>query len=743
MKPIGELNKRFRALGRISLRQRRIPHVVQQQHSDCGPACLAMVLGLHGRRVSLEEMVEACGTVRQGTSAHVLLNVARQHGLIGRGVKISDSLAELRFLPRGSILHWKFHHYVVLDELLDDAIVVMDPARGRVTVPMEEVNKSLTGVALTFEPSKDFAPGGKDKSSLLPFFRLILDDSSVLQRVVVVSFALQLFALGLPLMTGVLVDRIVPRQDYDLLMVILLGVALAFAFRFLCSLLRSYSLLYLRTRLDSVLTFNFLDHLISLPFDFFDRRRSGDLVIKMNSNRAVRDVLTNSSVSAVLDGGMLVFALLVLFIGSLPLALIVLAFAGVQSLVYLTTRRYYRSLHLDQLIAQSRAQGLQMQMLTAIEPLKTSGREHVAAERWADAYVDELNIVLRRGRLEAWTNAIRDGVVNFGPLLFLAAGAYMVLAGSLSLGMLLALSMVATNVLQPLNQLLDTGFELQKMRSHLERINDIFSAAKEREGRAWLPPPELSGAVKVEQLAFSYDRARKPVLRQVSFEARPGDFIGIVGQSGSGKSTLARLLAGLYLPEAGRILFDELDIRQLDLEATRQQIGIITQDVFLLQGSVRENIAYGQQGASLADIQKAARLACIDDDIQALPLGYHTQIGDGASGLSGGQRQRIALARALFRDPKMLILDEATSALDSITEARVYRQIEQLKATRIVIAHRMSTIRGADQILVMADGEIVERGRHEELMARGGRYQQMYTAQSERRDKPDRQHVAG
>ncbi|QOC22777.1 peptidase domain-containing ABC transporter [Wenzhouxiangella sp. AB-CW3] len=732
MKSIFDLARRFTSLERVSLgRRKRIPFVAQHQHSDCGPACLAMVLGMHGRHTTLDEVVDACGTMRRGTNAHVLLNVARRYGLLGRGVRVSQ-VDDLRYVPRGSILHWKFHHYVVFDRIGKDAIWIMDPARGQVRVPLADVDRALTGVALTFEAKASLAPGEKGESKLKPFFKLLLNDPAVLHRVIVVSFALQLFALGLPLLTGVLVDRIIPRQDHDLLMVVVIGVGLAFAFRFACSLLRSYSLLYLRTRLDSVLTFNFLDHLISLPFEFFDRRKAGDLVIKMNSSRSVRDALTNSSLSAVLDGSMLIFALLVLVLGSIPLAMIVLAFASIQVLVFLVTRRYYRQLHLDQLIAQSRAQGLQIQILTGIEPLKSSGREHVAAERWSDAYVDELNVVLKRGRLEAWTSAIRDGIVNFGPLLFLAVGAYMVLAGSLSLGLLLALSLVATNVLQPLNQLLDTGYELQKMYSHLDRINDVFGARREDDGRAWAVPPQIEGHIEVDNVTFSYESGQAPVLKGVSFEARPGEFIGVVGQSGSGKSTLARLLAGLYLAWEGCIRIDGADLKQVDLEALRQQLGVVTQDVFLLQGSVRENISYGQRAASLEEVRQAARMACIHEEIEALPLGYYTQIGDGASGLSGGQKQRIALARALFQKPKLLILDEATSALDSLTEAHVHQQVEQVEATRVVIAHRLSTIRSADQILVFDEGEIVERGTHDELIARQGHYYRLYEAQQNR-----------
>lgn len=732
MRQLNELLTTFPGLRRLSLKHmRQIPYISQHQFSDCGPACLAMVLAFYGRHVELQELIQACGTYRQGTNAQVLIKIARRHGLMGRGVKVTD-IKELQYLPKGTILHWRFHHYVVLDRIYKNHIAIVDPAHGRRLMPMDEVDKSFTGVALTFAPTQDFKPKkDSDLARLKPFFKALFSDKTALVRILVVSLALQIFLLGLPLFTGVIVDRIIPRQDLNLLYVVIAGLLLIASFRFICSLLRGYSLLYLRVRLDSILTFNFLEHLIKLPFEFFDRRRTGDLIVKMNSNRAVRDILTSSSISGVLDGSMLIVTLLILIIGSLPLASIVIAFGLMQILVYWATRKHYRQFHLEQLAAQSRAQGLQIQMLNAIEPLKSAGREQTAAERWGDAYIEELNVVLRQGRLQTWTESIRDALLTLGPLVFLAVGAYLVLSDVLSLGLLLAMSMLASNVLTPLNKLLDTGFELQRLQSYVERLNDIFQAAPEMEGRVWQTPPELSGKIRVSDVTFRYEPKGDPVLKNVSFEVRAGEFIGIAGHSGSGKSSLARLLAGLYLPEAGKIELDTFDLSHLDLEATRQQMGVVTQQTYLMQGNIRDNIAYGGAEGTMEEITNAAKAACIHEDIMALPLGYNTQVVEGGGGLSGGQRQRIALARALYSKPPILILDEATSALDNVTEASVYQAVSAMSVTRVVIAHRLNTIRRADMILVLKDGEIVERGAHQELIARHGEYYRLNTVQDQ------------
>lgn len=731
MQGLGDLSRIFPALKRVGLAGRqRIPYVETSQYADCGPACLAMVLGFHGMHVPLERVRQDCGVSRHGSSAAGLLDAARRNGMLARGVKVDD-LDALRCLPRASILHWNFKHFVVLDAFDGEHAIIIDPGRGRVRVSREQLDRAFTGVALTFEPVAGFSHGADPvKPGLMRYFRAVLGEREVIRQVLVVSLALQVFALGLPLLTGVMVDRVIPRGDRDLLLVLMAGVLLLVGFRFVCSLLRGYLLLHLRTRLDSLLTFNFLNHLTALPFAFFDTRKSGDLIVRMNSNRSVRDILTSSTLSAVLDGGMILLALLVLLFGSFKLAMLVLVIASLEVLVFWFTRLRYQDLHLEQLSAQGRAQNLQIQMLNGMESLKTSGQERMAADRWGDAYVDELNVTLKQGRLQTWTDAIRDALAIFAPLAFLSIGGFMVLAGQLSLGLLLAMSMVANNVLQPLKKLLDTGYDLARLRSYLQRIDDVFASETEKSGRTWNTPPRLSGDIRVDDVSFRYSANGPLVLRDVGFRVKPGGFIAIVGPSGSGKSTLARLLAGLYRPTSGQILFDGLDLHGLDLEALRRQLGIVTQQPFLFDGSIREYIAYGDPEAPLEDIVHAARAAAIHEDIEQLPMAYNTQVGDGSGGLSGGQRQRLALARALFTRPSILILDEATSALDTVTEKRVYEHIGSLgETTRIVIAHRLSTIRQADVIVVLNQGELVEMGTDEELMARPGMYRKLVSAQ--------------
>ena len=724
------LLERFPALRNLRSfnRHRRVPYVQQTAAADCGPACLAMVLAYHGKQVKLDEVRNVGGVGSRGADALTLLQIGRWYGLRGRGVKI-DEIDDLQYLEPASILHWGFQHFVVFERWRQDGADIVDPSGGRRFVSRDTLRRTFTGVALTFEPSDDFKPEELRDKGVWRYLRQILAQSGVLSRILVTSVLVQLFVLAVPVLTGLLVDRVVPRGDYGLLAVVSTGLAAIVAFHFLASIIRAYLLLQLRTQLDARMTLDFLDHMVDLPYGYFQQRSAGDLLMRLNSNTTIREILTTGAISGVLDGLLVVVYLVVLFASSLTMGLVVLGLGLARVLMFLLTRRRQRDLMSEALQAEAKSRSYQVQMLTGIETLKASGTEKRSVELWSHLFVDELNVALDRGRLSAVVDSVLGALGVGSPLVILAVGGFQVLDGQLSLGTMLAVNALAGSFLAPLSTLVGTAFQLQLLGSYLERINDVLDTPKEQERNTVVPAGKLHGQITLERVSFQYSPMAPLVVRDVSLDIPPGQFVAIVGFSGSGKSTLANLLLGLFLPTSGRILYDGIDLSRLDFRSVRRQLGIVSQQPYLFGTNIRANIAMAEPTLSLDQVIEAARLAHIHDDVMALPMGYDTLLADGGASLSGGQRQRVALARALVNRPAILLLDEATSALDAVTEAAIHRELQALNCTRIVIAHRLSTIRNADLILVMESGAVVEQGRHDELLAASGRYAELVAAQ--------------
>lgn len=705
----------------------RVPHVQAHQTTDCGAACLAMVLRLHGRAERIDDVRGVLGIGRDGTTAQAIVDAAEHYGMRGRGLRLDPS--DLRYVAPGTILHWEFNHFVVFERMRRDGIDIVDPTHGRRRITMDRFRRSFTGVAIELRPDDGFRRRDPGRSPVWAYFGELSKEGRVVAPILVTSVVLRLLALALPALTAIIVDRVVPRADEHLLWVVAGGLAVAMLFQALSQLIRAHLLLQLRTSLDTRMTLGFLGHLVELPFAFFQRRSAGDLMMRVGSNATIREMLASNTVSALLDGVLVSVYLVLIALASLPMAMLVLGLGALQIALFLLSRRRYGELMSKDLEAQARAQGYLVQLLGGIETLKVAGTEPRAVERWANLFVDELNVSLERGRLSAAVDATMDLLRSLSPLLVLAQGTLMVLDGRLSLGVMLALSTLAAGFLGPLSAVVASGLQLQLMGSYVERIDDVLRAEKEQARGTVAAAPRLRGAIALREVSFRYSPHSAFAVRDVSVAIEPGTCVAIVGRSGAGKSTLANLLAGLYRPSEGRISFDDNELLELDLRSVRRQIGVVPQHPYIFGSSIRDNIGMGDDRVGLDRVIDAAKAACIHEDIVAMPMGYETIVADGGASLSGGQRQRIALARALVQRPAVLLLDEATSSLDAATERAVTENLRRLRCTRIVIAHRLSTIVAADRIVVLDEGRVVEAGTHDQLVRGAGPYRQLLDAQ--------------
>jgi ABC-type bacteriocin/lantibiotic exporter with double-glycine peptidase domain len=701
-----------------------VPFIPQMEMTECGAASLGMVLGYHGHHAPLSELRQACGVSRGGADLLAVARAARGYGLVAEGVRAE--VEQLSQLETPAILHWDFEHFVVLERVTRRKALLVDPAIGRRAVSLEDMGRHFTGVALQLRPSPELVPRRRVRPSLSKYRQIFRESLPSLGQILLASFGLQLVGLVFPMGTQILLDSIVvPHQPAWLWA---LGAALAAAVLTKCllSLVRSFVVQGLRNVLDLTLMQRFLDHLLHLPLGFFLQREAGDLVQRVHSNATIQNLLSSQSISALLDGFLLLGYAALMLAFDWQLGLLVLGLGAVRVALLVVVRGRNQLAMASELTASGREFGALLEALNGLETTKASGAESRMIQRWSHRMTARVNASLERRRLGMATTHVTLALQGIGTALVFLVGGEHVIAQRMTIGTFASFLALQGLFMGPLGSLLETVGQLQYLGNHLERLDDVLTTPVEPSGSA--DPGRLRGAVELRGVSFGYSPSEPPILRDVDVRIRAGEKVAIVGPSGAGKSTLARLLLGMHLPSSGTISFDGRDLRELDLKAVRRQMGVVLQDTFLFDDTVRANLGLKDEEIPLERLRAAAELACVDDVVQALPDGYSTRIGDNGSILSGGQRQRLNLARALAVEPALLLLDEATSALDLETERRVHANLARIGCTRILIAHRLATVQDADRILVLSDGHIVQQGTYDELAAREGLFRSLVEA---------------
>lgn len=700
-----------------------VPYIEQMEHSECGLACITMVLAYYKHHVSLSELRDEFGLPKNGGSLYHLLVMGESKGLTGKGYEIdADSLPELK-LPL--ILHWKNKHFVVLEGIKKKKFYIVDPASGKRTYTLNEFKEYYSGKVLSFAPSERFEV--KKKVSNLPFFyNLVKKQKKLLIFTLVFSLILQLTSIAIPLLTRWFTDNVLLSKDISNLFIVGYGVLIIFLLNLILSSLRGFVIAKIQTKMDSQLMSTFISKLFRLPYKFFETRASGELIFRTNLNVYIRQIISTNVVTLVIDLVLLFTYVSIMFYYSFQMTTIVILLGFLIFSVLILNTRLLKNLS-DKLISeQSNVQSYLSENIFGISDVKMMGLESFIYENWKEKFVAQLKTTEKKS---IWTSSllsISSSIQFILPLFLLWIGAYFIVNQNMSLGTLLAFNSMATAFIVPIISITSTYTDLINLSSYIQRLMDVIRAKPEQEHEGI--KREIQGDIELKNVSYGYDSFSENVLENISLKIKKGESVAIVGPSGSGKSTLARIILGLYHPTKGQVLYDNIDLLQYELSDVRKQLGSVLQESRLFNDSVLENIIMSNEENS-PYIEDALKKAEVLDVVMNLPLGIYTMISEGGVNFSGGQRQRLLLARALIKQPKVLVLDEATSALDTLTEKRIEENIESLTNTRIMIAHRLSTIENADKIIVLDKGKIIEIGNHYSLMKRGELYAEMYNSQ--------------
>ncbi|MCR9125359.1 MAG: NHLP family bacteriocin export ABC transporter peptidase/permease/ATPase subunit [Rhodobacteraceae bacterium] len=709
----------WRAALPVFRRRVRTPTVFQMETTECGAACLNILLSYYGRHLSMEQLRQECGISRDGTNAAKLVQVAQRHGLIAKGFRMD--VRRLRQTPLPVIVFWNFNHFVVIEGFGRNRVWLNDPAQGRRSLPLTEFEEAFTGVVLAFRPGDGFARTARPPSPLRMLARKLRGSLGAFAFLLLAGFFLVCIGILTATFTRIFVDKILIDGQAAWLWPLIWFMLAGAAAQFLVTWMQMSQLTRLRTKLAMLWATGMTWSILRLPMSFFAQRSAGDLANRVTlADRAAQLVGGELAIAFVsLISVLMLVGVMVQYNPMLTAVGVSLALFNV--LAFWLASRSLRDAHQRLQLDRAKADGMMMQGLRMVDTFKASGTEDIFFNRWSGHHAHTVAAEQRVGRLQLLVTLMPAFFGTVTATAILVVGGGQVIAGALSIGMLLAFQTLMQLFLRPIETFVGVGARLQEATGVIRRMDDVMAQSEDREfaqaPARWNGEPQLAGHLVLKDVVFGFNPLEPPVLRSISLDLPPGRRIAIVGGSGSGKSTLGRLIAGLCTPWDGVYTIDGFALPDLPRDVLRQSVAMVDQEVTVFAGTVQDNIAMWDASIPEEWVIQASKDACLHDEIANRAGGYGHVLQEGGANLSGGQRQRLEIARALVGNPSVLVLDEATSALDTETESQVIENLRRRGCSMVVIAHRVSAIRDADEIVVLEEGRIARRGTFAGLVA--------------------------
>ena len=720
--------KKFFATSRV-----KVPTILQMEATECGAASLSMILSHYGLWLPLEKIRQECGVNRDGSKASCVIRAARNRGCTANGYRwTANRLREVNEFPL--IIHWEFNHFVVLEGIVGDKAYLNDPAMGRRVVKWEDFRTSYTGVALRIVPNENFNPEGHRYNILKAVAEKLAQDKWAVLFILLLQLGLIIPGLASPIFSQIFFDDILTRKHSDWMFNFCLAMTVSFIVCGVMNWLQAVILTRWQRKLTLADSSSFFWHLLRLPMNFFNQRYAAEVASRVNFNESIAGVLSGSAANAVLNLLVAIFYLLLLLQYNVTLTIIGLFFSSINTIIFFALRRRLTDLNMKIQQDAGKAYGAAMNGLSMIETIKANGNESDFFAKWAGYRAKVLSASQEATLWQMTATIIPTLLGGINGALIMTFGGFSIMDGAMTAGMFIAFQNLMGSFQAPVNALLGLGSTLQSTEMQMQRLDDVrryeIDDLNCRDEEIIGNVERLSGELELRDINFGYSPLEKPLLKNFSMHIKPGHWVAVVGESGSGKSTVAKIVTGIYEEWSGSVLFDGKIRRDIPRAAIVNSVAAVDQDIFQITGTITDNLTLFDSSLEKSEVIRAAKDACIHDDILKLDKGYDSEVSEGGLNFSGGQRQRLEIARALAINPSLLILDEATSALDPLTEQIILENIRRRGCSCLIVAHRLSTIRDADEIIVLERGNVVERGTHREMIQHDGAYRRLIEERS-------------